>query len=136
MVVVGPAQAIQRRLGKVDIAGLDQRLHEAEKQRQQQGPDVHAVDIGVGHQHDLVIARLLDVEVLADPGAEGRDQRLDLGVGEDLVDPGLLDVEDLAADGQDRLVVGVAPAHGRAAGGVPLDDEDLGDRRVLGLAVT
>ena len=38
----------------------------------------------------------------------------------------LLDVEDLAAQRQHRLRVAVAALLGRAAGGVALDDEDLG----------
>ena len=37
------------------MAVLDQRSHETEQQRQQEGGDVLAVDIGVGHQDDLVI---------------------------------------------------------------------------------
>ena len=51
---------------------LDQRSHEPEQQGQQQGRDVLAVDVGIRHQHDLVIAQLADVEVLVDAGAEGR----------------------------------------------------------------
>ena len=47
----------------------------------------------------------------------------------------LLDVEDLAAQRQHRLRVAVAALLGRAAGGVALDDEDLGQRRVLDRAV-
>ena len=74
---------------------------------------------------DLVVADLRDVELVADAGADGRDQRLDLGVLEHLVDAGPLDVEDLAPDGQDRLVLRVAGVHGRAAGRVALDDEEL-----------
>ena len=66
------------------MPGLDQRPHEAEQQRQQQGADVLAVDVGVRHQDDLVIAQLVDVEVLADAGAEGGDQRLDLLVARTL----------------------------------------------------
>ena len=134
--VVAPLEAVERRLREVDVALLDEGAHEPEQQRQQQGPDVQAVDIGIGHQHDLVVSRLGLVEVLADAGAERRDQRLHLVVGEHLVDAGLLDVEDLASDGQDRLVVRVAPAHRRTTGRVTLDDEDLGDRGVLALAVT
>ncbi len=53
--------------------------------------------------HDLVVAALLDVELLADAGADGRDERLDLEVLQHLVEAGPLDVEDLAADRQDRL---------------------------------
>jgi hypothetical protein len=46
---------------------LDQRLHEPEQQRQQQRADVLAVDVGVGHQHDLVVAQLVEVELLVMP---------------------------------------------------------------------
>ena len=53
-----------------------QRRH----QRQQQGVDVVAVDVGVDHQHDLVVAQLVDVELFVDAGAERGDDRLDLGV--------------------------------------------------------
>ena len=54
---------------------------------------------------------------------------------EDLVDARLLDVEDLAAQRQHRLGVAVAALLGRAAGGVALDDEQLGERGVLDRAV-
>src|SRR5690606_10598359 len=73
--------------------------------------------------------------VLADPGPEGRDERLHLVVGERLVQPHPLDVEDLAADRQDRLRLGVAALDGGAAGRVALDDEDLADRGVAARAV-
>ena len=76
-----------------------------------------------------------DVEVLADPGAQRGDQRPDLGEAEHLVQARLLDVQDLAAQGQDRLGAPVAPLLGRAAGAIALDDEELGERGVLLLAV-
>src|SRR5690606_1959770 len=56
-------------------------------------------------------------------------------VGERLVQPHPLDVEDLAADRQDRLRLGVAALDGGAAGRVALDDEDLADRGVAARAV-
>ena len=43
--------------------------------------------------------------------------------------------DDLPAQGQDRLRVAVTALLGRAAGGVALDDEDLGQRRVAHRAV-
>ena len=91
-------RGVQRRLGDVDVLVLDQVLHLAEEEREQQGADVAAVDVGVAQQDDLVVADLGDVELLADAGADGRDQRLDLVVLEHLVEAGPLDVEDLAAD--------------------------------------
>ena len=82
------------------------------------------------HRHDdLVVADLGDVELLADAGADGRDQRLDLVVLQHLVEAGPLDVEDLAADRQDRLRARVAGIDGGAAGRVALDDEQLATRR-------
>ena len=107
------------------MAELDQRPHEPEQQRQQQRLDVLTVDVGVGHQDDLVIAQLLDVELVVDAGAQRGDERLDLVVLQHPVDAGLLDVEDLAADRQDRLDPRVAALLGRAAGRVALDDEEL-----------
>ena len=59
-----------------------------------------AVDIGVGHDHDSVVAQRVLVEGgPAHPQAEGTDERLQLVVVVDLVVAGLLDVEDLAAQG-------------------------------------
>ena len=94
-----------------------------------------AVDVGVGHQHDLVVPQLVDVELVLDAGAEGGDERLDLVVLQHLVDARLLDVDDLAADGQDRLGARIAALTGRAAGRVALDDEDLAVLRLAARAV-
>ncbi len=48
--------------GSVDAAGLDHGAHVAEEQGQQQGTDVRAVDVGVGHEDDLAVASLRQVE--------------------------------------------------------------------------
>src|SRR5690606_24540509 len=93
------------------------------------------VDVGVGHEHDLVVPQLGDVELLADAGTEGGDERLDLLVAQCAVQAGLLDVEDLAAQREDRLCLGVAALDRGAAGGVSLDDEDLRAGRVAARAV-
>ena len=125
--VVGPdAQLVERRLGDVDVALLDQLLHVPEEERQYQRADVGAVDVGVAGDDDLVVAGTLDVELLADARADRGDHRLDLVVGEHLVDARLLDVDDLAAQRQDRLEAAVAGVDGRAAGAVALDQEELG----------
>jgi len=117
---------VQGRLGDVHMTPFDELSHLAEQERQQQRPDVAAVDVGVGQQDDLVVADLLDVEVLAEAGADGRDERLDLGVLQHLVDPGAFDVEDLAADGQDRHDPRVAGVLGGSPRRVALDDVELG----------
>ena len=54
---------------------------------------------------------------------------------EHAVEARALDVEDLALQRQDRLGLAVAALLGRAAGGVALDDEQFGQRRIFFLAV-
>ena len=134
-VALAPLDLVERRGGEVDVAGLDERAHEPEQQGQQQRGDVLAVDVGVGHQHDLVVAQLGQVEVVVDAGAERGDQRLHLVVLQHPVDARLLDVDDLAADREDRLEHRVPARLRRAAGGVALDDVQLALARVGGAAV-
>ena len=127
---------VERRLRDVEVAALDQLRHLPEEEGQQQRADMRAVDVGVGHDDDLVVAQLVGVElVLADAGAERGDQRADHVGRQHAVEARALDVQDLAAQRQDRLVLARAPALGRAAGRVALDDEDFGLGRVALLAV-
>ena len=106
-----------------------------EEKRQKQGPDVASVDIGVGHDDDLVVARLVDLHfVIADPATDGGDQRADLGRGQHLVGPRAFHIQDLAAQWQNGLIAAVAPLLCRPAGGITLDKEYFGFRRVAFLA--
>jgi len=132
--------AVEGRLGDVDVAGLDQAGHLAVEEGKEQRADVRTVDVRVRHDDQLVVAALGDVEsavalVLANAGAAGGDDGADFLVGEDLVDAGLLDVEDLALDRQDCLVAAVAALLGGATGGVAFDDVELADGRVALRAV-
>ena len=54
---------VQRRLRDEHVAALDQLLHVPEEERQQQRADVRSVHVGVGHDDDLVVAQLGDVEI-------------------------------------------------------------------------
>ena len=97
LLALAPLDAVERRLRDEDVAALDQLLHVAEEERQQQRADVRAVHVGVGHDDDLAVAQLGGVEiVLADAGADGRDHGADFFVAQHLVVAGLLDVEDFA----------------------------------------
>jgi hypothetical protein len=122
--------------GDVDVAAVDELGHLPVEERQQQGPDVRAVHVRVGHDDDAVVAELLDVEVLgADAAAERGDHRLDLVAAQHLVEAGLLDVEDLALDRQDRLEATIPALLCRPAGRLALDDVDLALCRIAFLAV-
>ena len=125
----------QRWLGDEEIAALDEFSHLAVEEGEEEGPDVAAIDVGVGHDDDLVVAGLVDVELVSDPTSDRCDQRLDLLAREHLVEPGALDVEDLPADREDRLGLARATLLRGATGGVALDDEELRLRRVALLAI-
>ena len=128
--------AVERRLGDVDVTALDQALHLTIKEGQQQSADVGAVHIGVRHDDDLVVTGLGGIEAtdrlvaFADAGAAGGDQGADFLVGEHLVDAGLLGVNEFAAQREDGLETTVAALFGGAAGGVALDNVELGQRGI------
>ena len=64
---------VERRLGDVDVALLDQGLHVAVEEGHEERPDVGAVHVGVGHDDDLVVAELLQARfLLADRPCPGR----------------------------------------------------------------
>ena len=46
----------ERRAGDVDVARLDELAHLAIEERQEQGADVLAVDVGVGKENDFAVA--------------------------------------------------------------------------------
>ncbi len=94
-----------------------------------------AVDVGVGHDDDLVVAEFFQVKLLAaDAGAEGGDELFDLLGTEDFVEARLFHIHNLAAQGQDGLDGPVTPLFGRTAGGITLDDEQFAFCRDAALA--
>ena len=95
---------VERGLGDVDIAPVQEAPHLPVEEREEERPDVRAVHVGVGHDDHLVVARLLHVEGalalgVADAGADGRYEGADFLVGEHLVEAGLLGVDQLSAGG-------------------------------------
>ena len=66
-VLLAAPHAVERRLRDVEVAPLEDLRHLPVEEREQQRPDVAAVDVGVGHQDDLVVAELLDVEAALSP---------------------------------------------------------------------
>ena len=99
-----------------------------------------AIDIGIGHDDDLVVAEFFEVERLAvllraDRHAECREHVLDLLVLPHAMLLGFFDIQDLTAQRHDRLEVPVAALLGRTACRVALDEEDFGDRTVAARTV-
>ena len=94
-----------------------------------------AVDIGIGHDDDLVIPELVEVEIVEYAAAERRNHRFDFFVFQNAVEAYLFDVEYLAAKGQNCLEASVSALFRGAACRVALDDIDLGQLRVIFVAV-
>ena len=87
---------VKRGLGDEDARLLDEVGHLAEEEREQQRADVAAVHVGVGHDDDLAVPQLAEVEVvLTDAAVEGLDDRADFFEAQNLVEPGFFDVENL-----------------------------------------
>ena len=127
---------VKRRLRDVDMAALDQFGHLSVEEGEQQGADMGAVDVRVGHDDDAVVAQLVGIVfVLADSRAERGDQGDDLLGGDDLLESRLLDIEDLALERQYRLEFPVAPLLCRPSRGISLHQIDFRKGGVLFLAV-
>ncbi len=135
LLLAADLHGVQRWLRHVEAAVLHQRRHLPVEERDQQRADVAAVDVGVGQDDHAPVAHLRDVEVGTDAAADGRGERLDLRVGDDLVHRRALDVQDLAAQRQDRLGLRIAGVARGAAGRVALDEEELGAITVARRAV-
>ena len=120
-----PLDAEQRRLGHVDMAGHDELIHLPVEEGEQQRADVRAVDVGVGHDDDLVVAPLGEIHFVADAGADGRDHAADFFVGQHFVVAALEGVDDLAAQRKDGLVLAQPSAFGAAAGRITFDQVQL-----------
>ena len=85
-----------------------------------------AIDISICRHDDFVVPGLLNVELIVDTGPDRSDHRLNLVVGQNLVDPALLNIQDLSPEGQHRLGCAIPGLLRRATGGVTLDHKHLG----------
>ena len=94
-----------------------------------------AVHIGVGHDHYLVIAQFGKIEVFINARPHSADNRADLFVSQNPVEPCFLHIENLAAQGQDGLDPPIPALLGRPSGGVPLHQKELTFLRILAATV-
>ncbi len=85
-----------------------------------------AVHVGVGHDDDLAVAAFFQVEIVADAAAQGADDRANFLVAEHLHEVGFFDVEELTAQGEDRLDIGIAALLGEPPAESPSTRNNLG----------
>jgi hypothetical protein len=64
---VARGQPVERRLGEIEVPAPDDFGHFLEEEGHQQGGDMRAVDVGVGHDDDPVIAQVVGLQSLRMP---------------------------------------------------------------------
>ena len=127
---------IERWLRDINVPALHQLTHLAVEESQQQGTDMRAVHVGIGHDDQAVIAQFLDIEFfLADPATQCRDQGTDLSGSQHAVEACAFDIEDLALQWQDGLRPAVPRLLGGASGRIALDHEQFALGGVALLAI-
>jgi len=84
---------------------------------------MRAVHIRVGHDDDLVIAQVVDIEPCAKADPQRLRQVADLGIGAKFGTGRAQHVQDFAAQGQQGLRFAIAAHLGGPARRVALDDE-------------
>ena len=118
---------IERRLGDVNHALVEQILHLPEEEGQQQSSDMGAVDVGIRHQYYLAVSAFGQIElVYADTGSQRADNGPNLIVCQHFFQSRLFHVEDFSLEWQDCLDISIPSSLCRAAGRVTFDYEDLG----------
>src|ERR1019366_3154265 len=97
-----------------------------EEEREQQGADVRAVHVGVGHQDDLAVAQLRNIEIFfANARAQRRNHGANFLVPQHLVVTRLFDIQDLALERKNRLEAAVTSLLGGAPRALTLDQIDF-----------
>ena len=93
------------------------------------------VHVGIRHDDDLAVTQLRQIKFISNAASQSGDNRHQLVIAVDLIQPGLFHVEHFAPQRKDRLEFPVPPALGGAAGGISLYDIDFRFLRISGLAV-
>jgi len=82
---------------------------------------MRAIGIRIGHDDDLVIICVLDVEFGPDSGTDRINHGIDFFVFDDVLKFRLFRVQNLAAQRQNCLKLAIASLFGRSAGRIPFD---------------
>ena len=126
---------MQRRHCRIDASITDDLWHVSKEQGQQQGADMRAVNIRVGHDDDFAVTSSLEVEASTRTGPDHLDDGCAFDIRQHVADGCLLHVENLAADRQQGLIFTISSKLGCAKRRVTLDDKELAIGHIVGSAV-
>ena len=132
---------IKRWRGDIQVTVLNNLGHVTIEKRHDERVDVRAIDVGVGHDDNLVVAKFFDVGLFAvlaqaETYAKRLNNVVDFIAFKRFVPHSLLYVQYLAAQGQDGLRGPATALLGRTAGRITLYEEKLAAGRVLFGAVS
>ena len=96
---------------------------------------MRTINIGIGHNDYLAVAKLFNVEILADGGSQSRNDRHELFIAVNLVDTCLFNVEHFSPKRKYRLITGISSQLCGTTRRISLDDVKLGKGIVLIVAV-
>src|SRR6202023_3357635 len=122
-------QPVERRNRQIKVSGLDEFRHLAKEKGDEQGSDMGAIDIGVGHNDDLFVAKVVFLVMRSGAAPERLDKIVELLIARELVARGAGDVQDFAAQRQYRLVGAIARLLGGAAGGIAFGNKEFRSMR-------
>ena len=90
---------------------------------------MRTIHIGIGHDNDLIIAKLRNIKIISISFGESTSKRinhrLDFRVGKYFINRCLLNVQNLTSDRQNCLIVTVTRSFGRATRRISLYDKNL-----------
>ena len=95
---------MQRRNRSVHATRLNQRAHVTVEQGQQQGTNVGAVHVRIGHHNDLAVASRLQVKGTTRARTDHLNQRRALSIREHISHRSTLSVQNLTANRQQSLI--------------------------------
>src|SRR6218665_3573842 len=111
MLSVRPLQSVKRWLCEVHVPEVNERTHITKKKCQQQGRDGLTVNIGISHEHYLVVPNFFGREGFTDAPAEGGDHRLHFIMGQGAIESSFFNIENLPAQRQNCLGFWVSTLH-------------------------
>ena len=119
------------------MAFFNNLWHETIEECHNQCVDVRTIDVGIGHDDNLVVTQLVGISLLAvfaiytEADTDTLDDVHDRLSFEYLVPLYLFYIQNLTTQWENSLTETVATLLGRTAGGITLDEEDLAFFRIL-----
>ena len=132
---------VERWGSDVQVTFLNNFWHEAIEECHDQRVDVGTIDVGIGHDDNLVVTQLVCVGFLAvltiytEANSDTLDDVHNRLCFEDFMPLNLLYVQNLTTQWEDSLAETVAALLGRTTSGITLDEENLAFLRILHRAI-